>query len=208
MEPDDVSLVLARHFLGAFAPDELPRIEAGRPEGHLNVIWFRSPKRDDVSVMMTVGMSAVLMKAPDPIPDRRAEICLLLPAKWGVGPGLLESGKKLDSRDWPIAAIFGAARLPLEASQAFGPGDVIVLDDDLKRESGFAALLVLPAVSLPEDACELKLDGVVFSLWTLVPIFEEELEYKERLGSAELIELFAKGGVTDVVAPNRKNQCK
>ncbi|MDR1039666.1 MAG: suppressor of fused domain protein [Deltaproteobacteria bacterium] len=208
MAADDVSLILARHFLGSFAPEELAGIEGERQPGELNVLWFRPKIREDVSVLLTIGMSAVLLQAEDPRYNRRAELCMILPRDWGLSSGRFESGNEPDYHDWPITAMAATARLPMELGTAVGPGDTIVMDEMRLAGTGFTALLVAPPRTLPPKACEIKGKGATFSLWSLVPIYPEEREYSARCGGKRLLELFAESGVTEVVNVNRANVCR
>jgi hypothetical protein len=63
-------------------------------------------------------------------------------------------------------------------------------------------------LSLPRDFMALKAHRIkTIIFFTLVPLYQEEMELKLQKGTDELLNRFSKAGITDVIDPHRQNVC-
>jgi hypothetical protein len=160
-----------------------------------------------LTMLMSIGMSGVLIEAPPPVQSRRYEVCMLLPGGWSPIAGMPEEGGILDNRNWPLTCVLNAAILPMRQGRAVQVGDTLVAGDMLAADAGFTALLAAPALSLPKESRAFVLEGVGHILMALFPIFPEEREFRARNGSAALVRLMADAGIGCVADVSRRNLC-
>jgi hypothetical protein len=65
-------------------------------------------------------------------------------------------------------------------------------------------MLLLPPVSLPAEAWRIPLEEErEVQLYSLIPLYAEEMDFKLRRGTEALIDRFEKAGVTDVLDVRR-----
>ena len=153
-------------------------------------------------LLVTAGLSEGVMKAPKS-QWQHAELCLLLPGSWPLD--FLEGATTPSA--WPVMGLAKVARLPLQEDTWLGFGHSIpngVPPLPLAPDTAQSAWLLLPPVSLPEKFSGLQSKRQPFiNFWALVPLYEEEVEFKLKKGTAKLLELLGRRGVQDIVDPAR-----
>ena len=70
-------------------------------------------------------------------------------------------------------------------------------------DTRFAAMMLLTAISLPERLQVVQAGMTEIDLWTLWPLYPEELRFKKQHGAAALACRFDDAAVSDVVDPTR-----
>ena len=64
-------------------------------------------------------------------------------------------------------------------------------------------------MELSDEFTQIKLnDNKQIDIYTLIPLYKEELEFKKQNGAYELIEKFDEFGVEEIVKVGRRNTCK
>lgn len=175
---------------------------------HIDVLAVEPDADRPWLTFVTSGMSDRPMTVPAGAEEYRyAELVILLPPDWPHGD---ESFK--DERNyWPMRLLKSLARFPHEYETWLGWGHSVPNGDPPEpyaENTELCGAILLPALRLPEQFFELAVhDDKVIHFFALYPLYREEMDFKIRHGSEELIERFEKHGTTDVVDLRRPNVC-
>jgi hypothetical protein len=175
---------------------------------HVDVHFVPASKDRDFHTLVTSGMSdKPMQKAPNPA-FQFAELMISLPPTWIV---TYESFK--DERNyWPIRWLKILARFPHEYDSWIWQGHTLPNGDPpqpFATNTKLCCLMLLQPLSAHEEFGTLAInDKKTIHFFTLVPLYKEEMEFKLRKGVGELLELFNKEGITDILDISRKNVCK
>jgi hypothetical protein len=151
---------------------------------------------------------------------RFSELMMLLPPSW---PGLFDEIAIVDrglpiartivpadtqSRppqyEWVMAWLFQIARYPHLTGQWVGPGHLFpTADADPLPGTGFAGFVLLEPISIPWQIR--ARDGRSIALHTVMPLYPEEIDFKRRKGTREVLRRFSEHGIGEVVDPHRPN---
>ena len=184
---------------------------------HLDVHIVAPSAEFPFYTLVTSGMSDRPMLTPDGASLAEAppyaELCILLPPDWPLpGPGDGRSTAELFADEnvyWPIRWLKTLARLPHEYHTWLGFGHTVPNGEDAEPLAGnteLGCLLLLTAISLPEEFQTLRLDPTkTVQFYTLFPLYREEMELKMNRGVDALLDGFIEQGVSDVVDLARPN---
>lgn len=172
-------------------------------ELHIDIYIIEPTPQRDFYTLVTGGMGARAMDIPQEFAGyelERAELLICLPKSWNIS-----SSNERDYR--PLRWLKILARLPYTDDTWLADGHTIPTGEALAG-SEFECILLERPYSFDGDAfaCELP-NGEKVKFYQLIPLYEEEMEYKLQNGSDELIELFDED-FSDVVDVKRKNYCK
>jgi len=181
-------------------------------EVHVDVMVYPPRADRQTFLLVTCGMSALPMSAPDD-EARFAELCLELPPDWLITPAAFKNERNY----WPVRLLKDLARLPHRHQTWFALGHTVANGDPDKPYADntrlCAAMLVQP-VFLPEEIRNLPLlnrSNETARLFQVVPIYRTEMEYKLEHGFAPFIErltaLFEKMGAGQEVVVDRPDCC-
>ena len=153
-------------------------------------------------------MSALPMKTPEDIESSEfAEVMILLPKEWN-----LEYESFSDERNyWPIRIMKVLMMLPHPDKTWLGFGHTLGHEDDeeLAEGIGFNSVMLAHSMELSDDFTQIELeDDKVIDIYTLIPLYKEELEYKKKNSANDLLERFDNFGIEEIVKIGRKNVCK
>jgi hypothetical protein len=156
--------------------------------------------------LVTSGMSDAPMSVPDELRELRfAELMVTLPRTWS----LEQEDWQDEANYWPIRWLKTLARFPHEYDTWLGFGHTIPNGDPpepFADGTQQCCLLVLPSPTVPEGFHKLETaDGKQIHFYSLVPLYREEMNLKLRKGTEDLLNLFDRHGVQDVIDPARKN---
>ncbi|RZL08607.1 MAG: suppressor of fused domain protein [Hymenobacter sp.] len=166
--------------------------------------------------LVTSGMSDRPMHLPagtTPADDLPAylELCILLPSTWPLPAPGEPMGKAFEDESayWPIRWLKLLARFPHEYHTWLGYGHTLPNGKDaapFADATGFGCMLLLPAISLPEEFRELRIspEKTVHFL-NLYPLYREEMELKLQAGTDALLDRFEEYNISDVVDVSRPN---
>jgi hypothetical protein len=195
---------LARH-VGAITT-VFEEIVAGDPK--LDVVHIGSTLLRRYEVVVTRGMSSRPMAVPPDCKEPRfAELLAILPKGWPVRQSAFGS----ESNYWPIRLLKTLARHPFEANtwlgfghtHANGPSEATM--KPYAQNTELCAVALLPSITLGERAWSFsRPDGQEVFLWVVVPLYLSELKFKLAHGADELLDLFSRRGVSDMIDPTRK----
>jgi hypothetical protein len=176
---------------------------------HLDVHLIPPGPERDCWTLFTSGMSDLPMTTPPEADEAKyAELVLSLPADWKID--LLQvtpPPEDLERWYWPVRWLKQLARFPHEYGTWLGFGHTIPNGDPPQAfapGSHFCCWLLLPPVSVPEEARQVALaDGRTVNLLALHALHPEEVALKLKKGTDALLEAFDKADVSEVLAVDR-----
>lgn len=176
---------------------------------HIDVHWVKPTKKRPWHTLVTSGMSDLPMTVPDPMAEfERAELLIQLPREWKISDKAFES----EQWYWPVRTLKMLARLPHEFETWLGTGHTIPNGDPAEPyadNTKFSCALILPPLNAPDEFhCMETADGTSIWFYSVVPLYEEETNFKLNKGLDALLARFDKADVTDIVDINRTNSCR
>jgi hypothetical protein len=165
------------------------------------------PNRDFVT-LVTTGMSdRPMIVPPDCDAPTYAELLLCLPADWPLD----QADLKDDANYWPMRLLKFLARLPHAYDTWLGFGHTVPNGDPtgpFDASTGLCCALIVPPTLFDERFEQLALsDDKVVQIYAVIPIYAEEMEFKLRHGTEELLRRFAAVGICELLDPRRPNVC-
>ena len=146
--------------------------------------------------LSTVGMGAHRMSVPPPLAEKNrsfAELTMLLPPDWD-----------LMNDTWPFRILRGTARLPFTEFEHIGLGSAY--GGAYMEGTGFYGVLAGPAFTRGAGTRLMLPSGKIVNFYLLLPIYADEWDYMERMGSLRLWNRFARRFSGDfTVRPGRRS---
>lgn len=179
-------------------------INIDSPQLKVDILVFPPNESGNFYKLVTRGMGAYEMKVPNELyiyQLERAELVMYLPPDWNI-----DSKEKEDL--WPIECIKSIAKIPIENNSWLGYGDTFENENNLaySKNSSLCAIILADTV----DRLDVKLKFIMkrkgrINFYQLVPIYKEELEYKNSQDTFSLLDLFDKKDSKYILDLNRKN---
>ena len=130
--------------------------------------------------------------------NTRAELLVSLPADWDI-----KSDKEADY--WPLRWLKVLARMPITDDTWLGWGHTIPNGEPFAENTKFSGVVLENPYSFGKDSMSCKLpNGDTVNFYQMIPLYEEEMNYKIEHGVDEMFEHFG-DEFTPVVDINRKN---
>lgn len=176
---------------------------------HIDVHQVAPTPERPFHTLVTSGMSDLPMAVPEGsgVP-RHLELMVTLPADWQLSQEAFQDERWY----WPVRLLKFLARFPHKYDTWLGWGHTIPNGDPATPyadNTGLCGAIVLPSVNVPGEFHELGIDaGKTIHFMSLVPLYEDEMNFKLRKGSDELLERFDRNRISDIIAIDRKNVCK
>jgi hypothetical protein len=154
--------------------------------------------------LITSGMSERPMTVPDGHGiSPYAELMLCLPADWP----LTRDGPRDDRHWWPVHMLKQVARLPHEYGTWIGQWHSVPNGEPAQPYAPgtpFAGVVVTPMLTARPEAGTIDVgDGTRIELLALVPLHPDEIAVKVERGTDALVEILDRGGVTELLDPQR-----
>lgn len=174
---------------------------------HRDIYFIKATENRPFHVLLSCGMSALPMSIPEDIDSSEfAEVMMLLPKEWN-----LQYESFSDERNyWPIRIMKELMMLPHSNNTWLGFGHTFghENDEELAEGIGFNSVMLAHSMELSEDFTQIELeDEKVIDIYTLIPLYGEELEFKKKNGASNLLERFDDFGIEEIVKVGRKNVC-
>jgi hypothetical protein len=165
------------------------------------------PNRPFVT-LVTSGMSDKPMTLPPGCDaPEYAELLLCLPPDWPLD----QTEFKDEANYWPIRLLKFLARLPHAYDTWLGFGHTVPNGDPPEpydASTGLCCALLLPPSLFDERFNQLaRSDDKVVQFLAVVPLYREEMEFKLRYGTDELLRRFVAVGICELLDPRRPNVC-
>lgn len=176
---------------------------------HVDVHWVRPNEDFPFHRLITSGMSDLPMHAPpESSVPRYTELMITLPAEWRIDQESFED----EAWYWPVRLLKTLARLPHKYETWLGFGHTVPNGDPAEPyapNTKLCGAIILPSITVPDDFHSLSISaGKDITFYSVVPLFESEMDLKLRKGVDELLKLFDKKKVNDIVDIKRVNVTK
>jgi len=159
--------------------------------------------------LVTSGMSDLPMTVPERLNAlRHAELMMTLPADWKLD----QESFKSEEWYWPVRLLKSLARLPHKYTTWLGPGHTVPNDDPARPSATNTQLcgaIIVSPLTAPEAFNTLTIDPEkVISFYSVVPLYQAEMDLKLRKGAGELFDKLSAKRVTDFVDIRRPDVAK
>lgn len=187
-------------FYGEF---EMVLHEVVSPDIHVDICLIPPTAEKNYYTLVTMGMGAHRMTLPEELADQgldRAELLIALPPDWKLDHDSLQDERWY----WPIRLLKSLARLPGISDTWLGWGHTVDNQEPYADNTELSgAILVVPQQVDEEGfSCQLP-GGEEVNFYQLLPLYEDEMEYKIQSGADSLLELYE--GTSFIVDPERPN---
>lgn len=199
------------HISQFFSEDEMTVFQQSTtPEGEnqVDICWIR-PKNPDLpySILLTIGVSRYYQKIEkDSKHPRLIELAMLVPKEWDFHES------KWDALEmWPIHHLSNIGKIPTRNNIWLGYGHTVVWKTDQSNFPGtnFNSSIIIPSMTLPEIFVNIAInDHEKVYIFSVVPLYPEELKFKMSNGVGDLVEKFNEFKLEEIVDVDRKNTCK
>lgn len=180
--------------------------EISTSEGEMPLLALDLESRSPVTVIMTNGLSEYKMPVPEKLIGYEFnEIYFCLPSYWEWQD--LENPQM----NWVFQWIQRLAKHVIEKQTWFGHGHTIPCGIDLKplsetmRQNHF--ILTNP-ILLEQELEPIQLETKTIYFLAIVPMFGDEMDYKQGKGTLKLLRKFLSHGVTEVLDDYRSSVLK
>jgi len=172
------------------------------PDIHVDICVIEPTKQRNYYTLVTMGMGAYKMNIPSELKSNkidRAELLITLPPDWD----LTHLDEEINY--WPIRWLKIMARLPIEQNTWLGWGHSVPNGEPFAENTGFSGMLVTMPYFFGEKSASCKLPNKeIVRFYQLVPLYENEMQYKIENGAEALEDLFP-DNFDMIVNVNRKN---
>jgi Suppressor of fused protein (SUFU) len=199
---------ITTHIKKYFGADFFVLHEKDSSTVHVDIHVVRPTKIRPYFTLLTSGMSDLDMRVPNGLEDLAlGEICLCLPREWPLA--MDDLGWREPRYFWPISTLKLAAKYPhvnqTWLSWGHTVGDV-ERPQRLSSEADFTGLMLVRPATFPEGASAVQTeDGRTIHYLALIPLFEEEMSFKQQFGSAALHKKLIDARVTELLDPKRSS---
>lgn len=176
---------------------------------HIDVHFVKASADFPFIRLVTSGMSDLPMTIPEgsEVP-KFVELLITLPGDWRLDQASFED----EAWYWPVRLIKQLARLPHKYNTWLGFGHTVPNGDPAAPYAPSTKLcgaMVLPSVTVPDGFHKLRIDEhKEITFLSVVPLYDEEMNLKLRVGLDELLDKLGNMNVSDVVDPARRNVAK
>ena len=174
---------------------------------HRDVFFIKANEERPYHILLSCGMSALPMKVPeDEESSPYAEVVFLLPKEWNLNYESFDD----EHNYWPIRLMKELMMLPHPDETWLGFGHTYghEEDEEFAEGIGFKAVMLAHSMELSEDFTQIEMgDDQVVTIYSLIPLYPEELEFKKQNGTVALLERFDHFGIDEIVKIGRPNVC-
>ena len=174
---------------------------------HCDIYLIKPNAMRPYNLLLSGGMSSLPMKVPQEMQHLQyAEVMCLLPADWKLGQKDFEN----EANYWPIRTLKRLARFPHEADTWLGWGHTIPFwenNDDDGGGHGFAGVMLIDSITLPEEFSTIDENGKAAFIYSVIPLYQEEMDYKLEHGADELLAKFDAADIDEIYTVGRVNVC-
>ncbi len=175
---------------------------------HIDIHWVKPTKEKPFHTLITSGMSDRPMTTPEDVEGYDyAELSICLPENWKIS----DEDFKEEANYWPIRWLKYLSRFPHEYSTWLGYGHTIPNGnppEPFTSETALNTMVLLPTIVFNEEFHQLKLKNKHIYFYSLIPLYQEEVNLKLNKGVEALFDGFDKFEVSDILDLNRPNTAK
>lgn len=170
------------------------------PDIHVDICVVNPTKERNYYTLVTMGMGAHIMNVPKEWRNNntRSEILVSLPPDWKI-----KSNNESDY--WPLRWLKILARLPINEDTWLGWGHTVPNGEPFAENTQLSGVILELPYTFGEESMTCKLpNGDVVNFYQMIPLYEEEMNYKVKHGTDELFEKFD-DDFTPVLDIHRRN---
>ncbi len=174
------------------------------PDIHVDIAIINPTRERPFFTLVTLGMGAHKMNVPSHLQNKkldRAEMLICLPSSW-------EIQNDDEQWYWPLRWLKVMARLPIANQTWLGWGHTVPNDKPFAENTKLSAMLLInPGLFFMHQeptSCQLP-NGDEVHFYQMVPIDENELDYKQSHDADKLIALLDEDAI--IVDVNRHSVC-
>ncbi|WFD11826.1 suppressor of fused domain protein [Tepidibacter hydrothermalis] len=178
---------------------------------HIDVHCMEPTDEEPFRVLYTTGMSDLPMTMPSEIENewshlKRAELMIFIPESWPIDSKAFKDERYY----WPVRLLKQLARFPHEYNTWLGYGHTIPNSNEYDPYAENTELNGVILNVLKEEISSISTkDGNLINVYSLVPLYKEEMDYKLEYGSDSLFEKLAEvQGSGFWIDASRKNVCR
>ncbi len=196
----DVKLALSERF-SEHRIHELPV-----KEGEMPLLLLELESKSPVSVLMTNGLSNFKMKVHEKMAGREFnELYFCLPSYWEWSD--LENPRM----NWVYPWIQRLTKFVIEKDTWFGPGHTMPCGQDMQSLSDTMLqnhFFLSDPILLSEELKPVEVNGNTIHFLGIIPIFPDEMDYKQGKGTFKLLKKLSQHGVTEKLDDYRSTTLK
>lgn len=166
-------------------------------DDELPLIALDLESRSPITVICTNGLSDYKMPVPEKLAERaHNEICFCLPSYWEWED--LEN----PNMNWIFPWIQKLAKHVTEKETWFGHGHTIPTGKDLPPLSPTMRqnnLILLDPMLLENELAPIRIGEKEVHFLTIVPIFSDEMDFKQAKGTFKLLQRLSNKGVNEIL---------
>ncbi|MGQ7855767.1 suppressor of fused domain protein [Pedobacter sp. WC2501] len=174
---------------------------------HRDIFFIKANENRPYHILLSCGMSALPMKVPEDVNSSPyAEVMFLLPKEWNLNYDSFGDERNY----WPIRLMKQLMILPHPDETWLGFGHTFSYQEDgtFAEGAGFNSVMLAYSREISDDFTQIELENnQSVSIYSLIPLYKEELEFKNQNGAVALLELLDQHDVTEIVKIGRKNVC-
>lgn len=173
------------------------------PDIHVDIFIGKPTAERNCLTLVTMGMGAHRMNVPEGLKEKkleRAELVITLPPDW-------EIENNDENWYWPIRWLKILARLPGEHNTWLGYGHTVPNAGPFAENTGLSGVLLTDPYFFDDGSyiCDMP-DGGRINFYQVIPLYENEMDYKIKNGTDALLDLFP-DDFDMIVDTNRVNVC-
>ena len=174
------------------------------PDIHVDIAIIEPNENRDYYTLVTIGMGAHKMNVPKELAKYKleyAEVMIRLPKDWDIH-------NEDNKWSWPFVWLKILARLPIQYDTWLGFGHTVPNEKPFAEDTSLNCVMLVQADDAKGEEAVAKLpSGKNVNFYSVIPLYEEEANYKLQNNADALIEKFAQGEMPypPVVDKNRKN---
>lgn len=172
---------------------------------HLDVHFVLATPERPWHTLVTSGMSDLPMNPPADCSDQKfAELMISLPGNWPLDNESLKDPIWF----WPIAFIKLLARLPHEYGSWLWHGHTVPNGDPPEPFGSNTTLcggMLVYSPTVPDEFLNLAIGDKNVEIFAVLPLYEQEMNYKIKNGSDLLLQRLADAQISDIVDLTRRN---
>lgn len=191
-----------QHLMDRFGKEAIVSITK-KDENDLDTVLISLQKRSKLTLLMTLGLSDYNMPVPEKYAERsHTELVFCLPSYWD-----LES----ITDQWVYAWIQKLAKHVIEKETWFGPGHTIpngnpveAISERMKQKY----FILTDPIYLKSELSPILLDDKTIHFLVIMPIFEDEMDFKMGKGTFKLLKKIEGKGISEVLDDYRMSSLK
>ena len=166
-------------------------------EGEIPLLRILVDSKPPVTLLMTNGLSDFTMTVPElEIGREHNEIYFCVPSYWDL------NAKENPNMNWVYYWIQRMAKHVKDKNSWFGPGHTMACGNPFQNVSainGCNHFILNNPMLLQEELTPLTVEGKTIYFLAIIPMFEDEMDYKQGKGTQKLLKKLQSNGVTEKI---------